>query len=256
MKTLNESIAAAMDAQQDTAILPFLPYIFQDFWELGTPPEIVINLVRKHCNGYSNLHVLDLGCGKGAVSIKLAAALKCRCYGIDGIREFIEASKEKAKEYGVDTLCRFEVGDAREKIEEADKFDVIILGATGPVYDDYYTALATLAQHLTDDGIIIVEEAYVDDTCTFQRPALLSRKELLKQFGQAGMKLVDETVLKYGEIADSAQEMERMVKRCSELKTAYPEKSSLFDKYIQNQASEYDMLENKADGSVMVLKRN
>jgi len=38
MKTLEESIATAMDAQ-DTAIVPFLPYILQDFWEIGTPAE-------------------------------------------------------------------------------------------------------------------------------------------------------------------------------------------------------------------------
>lgn len=31
MKTLEESVAAAMDAQQDIAIVPFLPYIFQDW---------------------------------------------------------------------------------------------------------------------------------------------------------------------------------------------------------------------------------
>ena len=97
MKTLEETIATAMDAQQDTAIIPFLPYIFQDFWELGTQPEIVINLIQRNCKNYSNLNVLDLGCGKGTTSIKLAVALKCNCYGIDGIPEFIEASKEKAK---------------------------------------------------------------------------------------------------------------------------------------------------------------
>ena len=111
MKTLEESIAAAMDCAQDTVIVPFLPYILQDFWGLGTPPEIVIDLVQKHCKHCSNLNVLDLGCGKGAVSIKLAEALKCNCFGIDGIPEFIETAKEKAQEYGVESLCRFEVGD-------------------------------------------------------------------------------------------------------------------------------------------------
>jgi len=49
MKRLEESIAAAMDAQQDMAIIPFLPYILQDFWGLGTQAEIVINLIQKHC---------------------------------------------------------------------------------------------------------------------------------------------------------------------------------------------------------------
>jgi len=255
MRTLEESIAFAMDSNQETEIIPFLPYILQDFWELGTPPEMVINLIQKNCKNYSNLNVLDLGCGKGATSVKLLAALKCNCYGIDGIAEFIETAKEKAKEYGVETLCRFEVGDIREKIEELDKFDVIILGATGPIYDDYYIALTTLSKHLTDEGIIIIEEAYTDDTSTFSHPFIFSLKELLKQFEQAEMTIIDEIVDKYSEFADSAKEMENIAIRCNELKIKYPEKSSLFEKYMQNQATAYDVLENKGDGSIMVVKR-
>jgi len=255
MKTLEESIAAAMDAQHDTAIIPFLPYILQDFWELGTPPEIVINLVQKHFTNHSNLKVLDLGCGKGAVSIQLAAALKCNCYGIDAIPEFIETAKEKAWEYGVDTLCRFEVGDVRKRIEELDKFDVVILGATGSIFDDYFTALTAISRHLTDEGIVIIEEGYFNDADTHQHSPYMPRKELLKQFSRAGMTLIDETVGNYSEFVDITKEMKNITQRCNELKTEYPEKSSLFDNYAQNQASEYDVLEHKMIGSVMVLKK-
>jgi len=256
MNTLEESIALAMDAKQDTAIIPFLPYILQDFWELGTPPEIVINIVLRNFKNHSHLSVLDLGCGKGAVSVKLAAALKCHCYGIDGIPEFIESSKAKAREYGVDAFCRFEVGDIREKIKELDKFDIIILGATGPIYSDYYTALTKLSKHLAEEGIIIIEEGYLDDKSTIQHPVYSSRKELIKQFERAGMEVVDETLCKYGEISDIAEEMENLTKRCNELKAKYPEKSSLFENYIQNQASEFDLLENEMEGSIMVLKKS
>lgn len=255
MKSLEESVAAAMDAQQDTAIIPFLPYIFQDWWELGTPSEIVLKIIQNQYKTYSDLQVLDLGCGKGAVSIKLAEALKCKCYGVDAIPEFIAAAKEKAKEHGVDTLCRFEVGDIREKIEELDTFDVFIFGATGPIFDDYYTALTALSKHLSDKGIVVIDEAYIDDLDTFQHPLLITRGKLLNQFGQAGMELIDEITGKHSEFADSAEDMENIVKRCHELKIKHPEKSSLFENYVQNQASEYDILENKVGGSIMVLKR-
>ena len=255
MDTLEESIAIAMDAQKDTEIIPFLPYIFQDFWELGTPPEIVISLVQRNFKNHSNLNILDLGCGKGAVSVKLAEALKCNCYGIDGIPEFIEASKAKSREYGVETFCRFEVGDIREKIEELDKFDVIILGATGSIFCDYYTALTKLSKHLTTEGIIIVEEGYITDTSTIQHPTYSSREELLMQFERAGMEIVDETLCKYGEIADIAKEIEDLTTRCNELKAKYPEKSSLFENYVQNQTSEFNVLENEMEGSIMALKK-
>jgi len=255
MKTLEESIAAAMDAQQDTAIIPFLPYIFQDFWELGTPPGFVIDLIQKHCENYPHLHVLDLGCGKGAVSITIASALKCHCYGIDAIPEFIDIAKQKAAQYGVDQLCRFDAGDIRLKIKELGKLDIIILGATGAIFDDYYTALTVLSKHLSDKGMIIIEEAYIDDMSTFQHPPYLFRKDLLKQFEQAGMELVDEIPCDYGEIADMNHEMENISRRCHELKAKYPELSALFDNYVQNQATENDILDNALLGSTMVLKK-
>ncbi len=255
MKTIEESIAAAMDANEDVAIIPYLPYIFQDFWELGTPPDIVINLIRRNYDNHANLRVLDLGCGKGAVSVKTAAALGCYCYGIDAIAEFIETANEKAIEYGVDSLCRFETGDIRFKIEEIDTFDVIILGATGPVFSNFSTALTALSKHLTDTGIVIIEEAYINDSSTYQHPPYICRKDLLKQYEQAGMQLTDEIQCNYGEIANMNNEMDNISLRCTELKALYPEMSKLFENYIQNQAMENEALKNNLSGSTMVLKR-
>ena len=252
MKTIEESVAAAMDVQRDTAIVPFLPYIFQDCWELGTPPEVVLKMIQNHYKTYLNLQVLDLGCGKGAVSIKLAKALRCKCHRIDAVPEFIAAAKEKAKEYGVDTLCQFEAGDVREKIRELDIFDVFIFGATGPIFNDYFTALTVLSKHLSDEGIIIIEETYIDVQNAFQHSSLITRKELLEQFARAGMELIDETINTYSVFADCAKDKENIMKRCNELKIKNPEKAPLFEGYVQNQASEYG---NKAGSSIMVLKR-
>jgi ubiquinone/menaquinone biosynthesis C-methylase UbiE len=254
MKTLEESIATAMDFDRNTAIVPFLPYLMQDFWELGTPPEIVINLVKKHCQNCSTLRVLDLGCGKGATSVKLAAALNCNCMGIDGIHKFIETAKEKAREYNVETLCRFEVGDIREKIKTSGKFDIIVLGAIGQVFGDYYATLTTLTKYLETNGIIIVNDAYIEDTGTFQHPAVLPRRELLAQIEKSEMKLIDE----FTGVANNEEytaQFENIRNRCRELMTKYPEKSSLFENYIQIQAREYDAMENEMICSMMVLKK-
>ena len=255
MKTLEESIATAMDWREDVAIIPFLPYILQDFWEMGTPAEVVIDFVEtwRAASQQHTPSLLDLGCGKGAVSVKLAAALQYNCYGIDGIPGFIEMAKEKAKEYGVDALCRFEAGDIREKINEPGTFDVIVLGAIGAVFGDYYATLTTLSEHLNPDGIVIINDAYIDETSDFQYPSLLNRRELLRQTEQAGMELIDENT---DFPTDYAIEFEKLKKRCEELMTEYPEQAALFEKYIQTQLYEYDALENKMICSMMVFRKN
>jgi predicted RNA methylase len=86
MKSLEESVVAAMDGSE-RALFPYLPYILQDLWELGASPGEIIELVRKHANNYSRLRILDLGCGKGAVSIQLAKELNCSCLGVDAVKE-------------------------------------------------------------------------------------------------------------------------------------------------------------------------
>jgi len=262
MKTLEESIAAAMDSPEDVGLVPYLPYILQDFWAIGTPPETVIDLVKKHCivetQCVASLRnapsVLDLGCGKGAVSVKLAATLKCNCYGIDGIPEFIEIAKAKAQEFGVDTLCRFEVGDIRdvETWRTASQFDVIILGAIGQVFGDYYATLSTLSEHLTPNGTVIINDAYADDTIEFKHPLVLHHRELLRQTQQAGMELIDECT---DAPTNYAEEYESLQKRCKELMAKYPEKASHFENYAHSQIDEYDALVNKLICSVMVFKK-
>ncbi|MBU4494246.1 MAG: class I SAM-dependent methyltransferase, partial [Acidobacteria bacterium] len=62
-KTIEESVVTAMDGA-DSNLFPYLPYILQDLWEIGSSPEVIIELIRKHTNDYSSLKILDLGCGK------------------------------------------------------------------------------------------------------------------------------------------------------------------------------------------------
>ena len=135
MKSLQESVVTAMDGS-DVELFPFLPYILQDLWEIGTSPQVIMDLVRKHAENHSNLRVLDLGCGKGAVSIKLAKEFNCQCHGIDAVKEFIGEANEKAGEFGVDHLCQFAVADLRETIKALSRFDIIILGSIGPVFGE------------------------------------------------------------------------------------------------------------------------
>jgi hypothetical protein len=32
----------------DNEILPLLPFILQDFWEIGFDPDVMINRIKKH----------------------------------------------------------------------------------------------------------------------------------------------------------------------------------------------------------------
>lgn len=257
MKSFEESVVTAMDGT-DAGIFPYLAYILQDFWEIGSSPADMIELVEKHTKNYSNLKVLDLGCGKGAVSVKIAGKLNCECWGIDGIGEFIAEANQKAKEYKVESLCRFEQADIREKINELPAFDVIILGAVGQVFGDYLATLTKLKRCLKTGGIILIDDAYIEDSSAFNHSALLKRSELLKQISEARMVLIDEKTVNNADEQQSEyeQEFDYITLRCKELIKKYPSQKILFEEYIKKQNEEYSVLTNDVVPLTMVIKEN
>lgn len=253
--SLEESVVAAMDGT-NKELFPFLPYILQDTWEIGADPETIISLVKKHMRDFPNMNVLDLGCGKGAVSVTLANKLKCSCHGIDAVPEFIVEANKKAKEYSVNRLCKFDVDDIRFKIKALARYDIIILGAIGPVLGNYFSTLTALAKNLNPDGVIIIDDGYIENGSGFNHPLILKQDELHRQIQAAGMKLVDEAIIGKNEIryADD-QILSSLKKRCLELIERHPEKHDLFEAYIKKQEGENDVLENKIVCSTIVIKK-
>lgn len=256
MQSLEDSVVRALDGT-DPEIFPYLPYILQDLWEIGSSPETIIELIKKHKKITNSLHVLDLGCGKGAVSVKIAKELQCRCYGIDAVSEFIEYADLKAIEFGVESLCRFEVGDIRIKINELNSFDVIILGSIGPVLGNYYQTLISLSKCTKADGIIIIDEGYIDIDDMFSHPFVQKKDEMLKQISEAGMQLTYEVIFNRNENENQDRViLDRLTDRCNELIKMHPEKRALFENYIRKQEHETELLETKITCSTMVIMRD
>lgn len=239
MNSLNESIVESVTGTS-VDIYPFIPYLLQDFFELGTPSKGIIDIFEKHINNPSDVHVLDLGCGKGAISIKLAHRFKCNVFGIDGIPEFIEEAKSKAKEYDVNDLCEFRLGDIRDEIKTLNSFDVIILASIGEIFGDYYNTLKSLSPLLNEDSYIIICDAY-DDSSNL----LLSKKEILNQISKAKFNVIDEIINDYDIfLKRNEKEYKFIEKRANELINKYLNKKALFKNYLNSQKEEYENLEN------------
>lgn len=256
MKTLEECVSNALDCN-DSRLLPFLPYILQDFWGMGSNPEVMIDMARKHHADTPALTVLDLGCGKGVVSVQMAKELGCQCHGIDAIAEFIAVAEQKAAEYGVANLCRFEVGDIRERVSSLGKYDVIILGSIGQVFGNYRETLTLLDQNLNDGGIILIDDGYVDDGSSYKHEQISGKSELLKQIAEAGMQLADEVIgsddVSLPETYDA--EYHNLLKRCRDLAALHPDMADLFIGYANHQKSEYDILKTDIICSTLVVKK-
>jgi molecular chaperone DnaK (HSP70) len=111
---------------------------------------------------------------------------------------------------------------------------------------------------LKDDGLIIVDDGYIEDTSSYSHPVMLKKKDLLVQIENANMQIIDEVIADdKDDISEEHQtEFNNIVKRCTELIHKNPENKSLFESYVQKQKEEYDALENKVVCTTMVIMAN
>ena len=253
ISTVQESIATAMDCE-NAELVEHLPYILQDFHEIGSSAQSLTRIVKEN-NIKETAKIIDLGCGKGAVLIELAQHVKSECLGIDGINEFIEYANEQAGMRGL-TNCKFEVADIRRTDKIQGKYDFIILGSIGPVYGDYYTTMERLKPLLCDDGIIILDDGYIEESNDSTHAMIGTKKVLIDQIKMADMEIIKEYL--GDEISDKSEyekQYQDIKRRCHELMLKYPNKKELFEGYIRKQEEEYHNLEEEITCSTMLIKR-
>lgn len=241
MEDLKHSVVRSLDGS-GIEIYAHLPYILQDLWAFGADPSVMLDLVRTGIEE-KNPRILDLGCGKGAVSITIARELECTVKGIDAMPEFIESAERYARQFGVQDRCDFEVGDIRTKIRELKGFDVIILGAIGPVFGDLEATLRILAGSLRASGHVLLDDGYIPNGSRADHDPCLRRADFYGQIASAGFAIVREVIFTRETIEeDNRRIYGHLEKRIQELIASYPGKKAFFDAYLRSQEYENERL--------------
>lgn len=89
---VKEKLAHSLTAES-VELIDYIPYLLQDFWELGTPSSQV-NLLLKKAGAGKGMKMLDLACGKGANAVKAAEKFGISVKGIDIVAEFTGYAKK------------------------------------------------------------------------------------------------------------------------------------------------------------------
>lgn len=261
-REIEEKLASSLTAET-TELLPFLPYLLQDFWELGSDPNVMAELIKTHVPFLGNTRVLDLACGKGAVSVKIAQKLRVKVKGFDLIPDFTEFATQKAEEYNVIDLCDFTVDDINEVVKREKGYDIVILGAVGNVLGNPAETLSKLKATIKIGGYILIDECYLPEDCTqedmqYNNYEYLTEKQwgiLFKETGLELIKTVTTFDLEAVENLDRTVGMAAITARANELIEKYPGKKAIFEGYIRSQQNEYDDIDNSLVPVVWVLKK-
>ena len=250
MTSVEEKLAKSLTAES-TELIPYLPYLLQDLWELGSSPRDMLGMIRKYVCVTERTKVLDLACGKGAVSVHIAKELGCKVKGIDILPQFIEFANEKAKEHGVDDLCVFEVGDITEAVKDERGYDIVVLGAVGDVLGTPEETIRKLKNTIKPGGYILIDDAYGSGADA----NYYSREEWSVVFDKTDVRLVAEKIGDHDELVDLNHEQQGfIVRRANELIVEHPEKAHLFESYIKSQQAECDELEKDISGVTLLLR--
>ena len=236
-------------------IIPFLPYLLQDLWELGSSGSEMADLLRRHVSITPGFTALDLGCGKGAVSVALASRLGIRCKGIDIMEDFIRTAKQKAAEYGVSHLCEFVAGNIINAVGSEQGYDLVIYGAVGGVLGTRAEILRALKSAVRPGGYILLDDAYrPDDTEPPLSGEYLTFEEWRALIEQAGLSLIALSDAPERP-DDDARDFECIRRRAQELIHAYPQRRDMFERYVKSQRDEYDDLADSIVCAVFLLRR-
>jgi 2-polyprenyl-3-methyl-5-hydroxy-6-metoxy-1,4-benzoquinol methylase len=256
MENLENCVIYSLDGNS-TDLLKHIPYILQDLWEFGTSSDVIVNQIKElNLDKAEQLKVLDLGCGKGAVSIKLAQNFGFKTVGFDAISDFIDFAKHKADEFNVSQLCSFYIDDIRKIINKQSDFDIIILGAISNVLGQLDDTLKLLSKSLKTNGLIILDDDYLLESNNQKNDKYLTKLDFFDTIVKNNFDCKSEYKMSQQIMNELDNDiLEKIVQRSTELIEKFPDKRQLFEDYISAQKVENDILENQLQCSIFVLKK-
>lgn len=229
----------------------YIPELLKGLWELGSMPEYIIELIGRNNLG-NGKHIIDLGCGKGAVLVKLAKQFEVKAIGVDIVYDFIEEANKYAENYGVSDKIIFKAEDIIETLNSTSQQDIVIYGYDSEILGNLENTLRQLTKCIKKDGYIVLEFMFADQPTD----EVITSKEMNEIIVQAGYQLLDRIdwdreKLKQNNLLNT-EIIEENVKR---LISQYPDKKEILNEYLQNQIDECEELENDYFCTTLILRQ-
>lgn len=122
------SIAASLDTPR--ALVPVLAQLFRGTRALGSEPRRLAGMLARAGVGPGS-RVIELGCGKGALAVELAARTGCRVLGVDACAPFVAEARSLGACRVGGGRCRFVVRDVADVTGPARYDGAIMVGLYG-----------------------------------------------------------------------------------------------------------------------------
>ena len=250
-----QSLAESLET--DTILLPHMPYLLQDLWALGSSIELIIKGIEK-LDLPDTAKVLDLGCGKGAVSVQLASGFGFSAVGIDAMDEFLEDARNKAMEFNVEKNCQFINQDMREYTSRSHDFDIVILASIGGIFGSWEKTISVLRTQVKSGGYIFIDDGYAKNSETLDRKGYdhyQNHPATVRALASFGDVLVDEYDTSDVSLDINDEYTHLIELRGKELAQKHPGLEKKIIEYVRGQYEECEFLEKEVAGALWVVQK-
>lgn len=252
MRSEDEMVAYALEAPVE--LLRHMPELLADLEELGGDAKAIAG-VLDDLDVTKSTTVVDLGCGKGAVAVRVAEDLHLRVSGIDLFEPFVEHCKELAESRGVAELCDFIHGDILKLAGKLRPFDIAVFAALGDVLGPLDHAVSVIRQYVKPGGYMVISDGFIKDGGSadfsgFEQYA--DHDTMIARLTACGDRLERE-IIEAG--VCGGREGELITARAEAIATRRPEIAACVLDYAAAQVAEYEYIGANFVSAIWVLKR-
>lgn len=245
--------------QVHPSILHLVPELLTDVWALGSDPEQIVRLLQP-AGLTLGARVLDLGCGKGAVSLAVAEAFAATVDGTDAFAPFVADAVRRAEAVGLTSDCCFWCEDVPTTAAAARGYDAVLYVSLGHALGSAREAIATLRRTVRTGGLIVFDGGYLaafDGGIAFPRYGhLRNRRDTLCDLVAFGDRLVEEQLIP----ADERSLLNRTIVdaievRADALARRYPGHAAALADYVAKERAECEILDNRVHCATWIIER-
>lgn len=240
-------------------LVRYIPQLLAGIWSMSVLPETVLELLGSGERTRDVSKVLDLGCGKGAISITLARQFGYKVRGVDIFEPFVEEARSRAKKLGVDGICSFEHGDITWEARGAADYDMVLLIWMGGVLGSIGESVRKIRRLIRPGGFMLIGEACFKDGVRTDHPFQLrfaGHEATVKELTMNGDVIVKELMIPPDKVAAYYREyINSLRKGAGKCAGEHPEHAALLREYVKNHEEMCRIMESTVDSYLWLLRR-
>jgi len=251
-----QSISDSLEA--DRKLLPHMPYLLQDMWTMGCSLEDIVEVVGSLSLPSDKTHVLDLGCGKGAILVHIAAKYGFKVTGIDIMEAFLDIAREKAGKFNITQLSRFIKQDILEYISREHDYDLVILASLGGILGNLKDTVSRLRTQVKTGGYILIDDGYLSKENSLERKGFghyRNHEDTINELTACNELLITEVSTTQFSLELNEKYLQFITKRGGDLAVKYPELEKDIKAYINLQSEECDVIRDHVEGALWLLQK-